>query len=257
MTDNLLFYVILTAVAAFAGSLGLGVSQWMSSGLKSSTRRVFQFLLSVILWPFRWVVTGFKEWRRVSGYRHRDLTWDDLPQESKNKVMFDDLSDLAQRLINWHHLSEVSKHHVSFQDLGDEARSSIKVKDLPRDQKFSLLDQFIMPKLHGVPHEGKLAQFEDKMTVSLSETAQVTIDQALRSGSVQQDRMQLTLKISFINPGTDFPIPMGKMIGFSTDGWVVLGTVNSRVRTDPDAQTVVVWVTNLIFESLIIYQPTS
>ena len=257
MTDNLLFYVILTAVAAFAGSLGLGVSQWMSSGLRSGTRRVFDVLLSVILWPFRWVVTGIKEWRRVSGYRLRDLTWDDLPQESKNKVLFEDLSDSAQGLINWHHLPEVSKHHVSFQDLGEEARSSIKVKDLLRDQKFSLLDQFIMPKLQGAPHEGNLALFEDKMTVSLSDTAQVTIDQALSSSSVQQDRMQLTFKISFINPGSDFQIPMGKTIAFSAGGWGVLGTVSSRVRTDPDAQTVVVWVTSLAFESLVLYEPSA
>ena len=254
MNDDLLLYVILTAVAAFAGGLGLGVSQWMSSGLKSSTRKVFHLVLLVFLWPFRWVSRGIKEWRRVSGYRHRDLTWDDLPQQSKSKVLFEDLSDLARELINWDDLPQGSKDKVLLQDLCEDARNSIDVKDLPRGQKITLLDKFIFPQLQAMPYEGRLSLIDDKGYVSFEETARITIAQTLDIGLVMQDGMQLALNIAFANPASDVQIPMGRDIAFTAGRWFVLGTVRGRARTGTATQTVTVRVRTMSFESLVVYK---
>ena len=119
MEDKLppyLIYGILTAIAAFAGALGLGVSQWMSAGFRSSTRKMFHLLLSGIMWPFRRVATEIKEWRRVSVYRHQRITWDDLPWESKSTVQFQDLNELVRALIRWDDLPQQAKDNVRFQD---------------------------------------------------------------------------------------------------------------------------------------------
>ena len=86
MNDSLIPYAIVTAIATMVGALGsLGVSKLMSSGLKSSTKKLFVGLLSGVQWPFRLGAAAIKEWRRVSVYRHRPITWDDLPQKSKGQ----------------------------------------------------------------------------------------------------------------------------------------------------------------------------
>ncbi len=255
MNDNLpsLSSAILTFIAAFAGALALGVLRWMSDDVRSSIIRGIHRVLSVILWPFRWVVTEFKEWRRVSVYKHRLITWDDLPLESKFNVHFRDLHELVQGFISWDDLPQASKDNVQFQDLSELARASIEVKDLPRDQKITLLDKFIFPRLQDAQHVGTLSLFDDNGSVELNETAQVGVAQGLDRRAVSQDRMRMTLNIAFTNPGSDFQLPMRRKIGFSEGSWAVLGTIDNRNRINPTTQTVVVWVTVLIFEDLAVY----
>ena len=282
MSENLppyLIYGIITAIAAFAGGLGLGVSQWMSAGLRSSTRRVFHFLLSGILWPFRWGITAIKEWRRVSVYRHRGITWDDLPYESKLAVHVQDLSDLAQHLIVWDHLPQQAKDDVRFhdlselardlitwadlpqqaknmvrlQDLSDEAQASIRVRDLPREEKHTLLVNFIIPRLQTIRHEGRLSLFGDDDSITLDETVQISIAQEFDRRTVHQDRVQLTINIVFANEGADFQFLMGSNIGFRADHWAFRGEISNRTRINPTTQTIVVWITAMYFEELIVY----
>ena len=256
MEDKLppyLIYGILTAIAAFAGALGLGVSQWMSAGFRSSTRKMFHLLLSGIMWPFRRVATEIKEWRRVSVYRHRRITWDDLQGESKFAVHFQDLSDQAQALISWDHLPRQAKGNVRFQDLSEEARASITVRDLPRGEKFALLDKLILPQLHSAQHEGTLSLLDDKNSITLSEAAQVTVAREPDYRDARQDGMKLTLDIAFTNPRTEVHLRRGEKIGFTAGRWTTVGSIRQRTRTSSDTQAVTVWVTLLVFDSLAVY----
>ena len=260
MNDSLppfLVYGILTAVAAFAGGLGLGVSQWMSAGLKSSIIKAAYRVLSGIMWPFRRVATEIKEWRRVSVYRHRRIIWDDLQGESKFAVHFQDLSDQAQALISWDHLPRQAKGNVRFQDLSEEARASITVRDLPRGEKFALLDKLILPQLHGAQHEGRLSLLDDKNSPKLSEPAQVTFVREPDYHAVRHDGMQLTFNVTFVNPEAGFHLPVGERIAFHTPRWTVLGSVRNHTRITPNTQTVVVWAMVLIFEDLSVYAPSN
>ena len=260
MNDNLppyLIYGTLTAIAAFAGGLGLGVSQWMSAGFKSSTRKVFLLLLLGTLWPFRWGVTAIKEWRRVSVYRHRLITWDDLPGESKFAVHFQDLSDQAQALISWDHLPRQAKNNVRFQDLSEEARALIAVRDLPRGEKFTLLDKLILPQLQGAQHEGTLSLLDDKNSPKLSEAAQVTFVREPDYRDVRHDGMLLSLSVKFANPEAGFHLPVGERIAFHTPRLTVFGSVRNHTRITPNTQTVAVWAMFLMFEDLGVYAPSN
>ena len=255
MNDNLppyLIYGTLTAIAAFAGGLGLGVSQWMSADLKSSTRKVFNLLLSGLLRPFRWGVTAIKEWRRVSGYRHRRITWDDLPGESKLTVHVQDLSELARGLISWDDLPQQAKDKVRFQDLSEEARASIGVRHLSLGVKLTILDRFILPQLYDVQHEGTLSLLDDRYSTKLSEAAQVTVSREPDYRDVRQDGMQLTLNTAFTNPRAEFSLPRGESIAFFTRRWRVIGSIEQRTRTPP-TQSVVVRVMALQLDDLTVY----
>ena len=259
MSENLppyLIYGIITAIAAFAGGLGLGVSQWMSAGLRSSTRRVFHFLLSGILWPFRWGITAIKEWRRVSVYRHRGITWDDLPYESKLAVHVQDLSDLAQHLIVWDHLPQQAKDDVRLQDLSEEARASIRLSDLPLVEKRNVLDKFIFPKLFGTQHDGELSLLDDRNYVTLQEASQVTFPKEEDYRAVDQNGMLLTFLISFESPETEIALQRYARIGFTCRYWMAAGNVRRRTRVSPGIQSVEVWVTIFSFDGLSFFTET-
>ena len=229
MNDSLPPYIsyLLTALAAFAGGLGLGVTQRVSAGLLIITRKAFHLLLAGILWPFRWAVTAIKEWRRVSVYRHRRISWDDLPDESRLAV------------------------HV--QDLSEEARASIGVKDLPLGEKRTILDKLILPNLCDTQHEGGLSLLDDRNSVTLTETAQVTVPPDSNYRDVRQDGMQLSLKVTFAIPEAGFHLPRGTRIGFATCRWRIAGSIRHHTRISSDTQAVEVWVMFLEFDSLVIY----
>ena len=234
MEDNLppyLIYGILTAIAAFAGALGLGVSQWMSAGFRSSTRKMFHLLLSGILWPLRWGVTAVKEWRRVAVYRHRRITWDDLPQESKDNVTFHALSEHARDLIG--------------------------LKDLPRDEKRRILDNFIMPNLNDVQHDGTLSLLDESGATTLSEYAQVTISRDNPYRDLRQDGMLLSLDIAFESPQNEIAFRVGEKISFESRSRIVAGNIRQRGRMPSGTQLVTVWVTFLYFDWLHVFSETS
>ena len=234
MEDNLppyLIYGILTAIAAFAGALGLGVSQWMSAGFRSSTRKMFHLLLSGILWPLRWGVTAIKEWRRVAVYRYRRITWDDLPQESKDNVTFHALSEHARDLIG--------------------------LKDLPRDEKRRILDNLILPNLNDVQHDGTLSLLDDMGAITLSEYAQVTISLDNPYRDLHQDGMLLSLDIAFESPQNEIAFRVGEKIWFESHSWIVAGNIRQRGRMPSGTQLVTIWVTFLYFGWLHVFSETS
>ena len=228
----------------------------MSDGVKSSIIKGAHRVLSVIMCPFRWGVTAIKEWRRVSVYRHRRITWDDLPGESKFAVHFQDLSDLAQSLIRWDYLPQQAKDNVRFQDLSEEARASIRVRDLPLGEKLIILDNAVLPQLHGAQHEGTLSLLDDKDAPTISETAQVTVPPEPDYRDVRQDGMQLTFNVTFVNPEAGFHLPRGTRFGFGTLGtrrWRIVGSIRHHTRISSDTQAVTVWVTFLLLDSLAVY----
>ena len=183
----------------------------------------------------------------------RLIVWDHLPQQAKDDVRFHDLSELARDLITWADLPQQAKNMVRLQDLSDEAQASIRLSDLPRDEKRILLDKFIIPRLQNTLHKGMLSLFDDKDSISLDETAQVSVAQGFDIRSVRQDRMQLTLNIVFTNPGADFQFLRGSNIGFRADSWAFRGEISNRTRISPTTQTIEVWVTAMYFEELVVY----
>ena len=228
MNDNVLFYAILTFVAAFAGAFGWGVSQKVSPGIRGSLRNVLDRPRLGIKRLFRWGVTEVKERHRVSGFRHRPITWEDLPQESKDLVKFHDLSE--------------------------SARNSIMLRDLPRNDKDNLLDRFILPKLRSRPFEGQLSLLDDRDSITLTEAAQITVSPDDYQYYADQEGLQIILDIKFENPENEIRCPRGAVIGFESGPWRFVGKTRERGRISPGSQRVVVWITFLSFDRLDVYR---
>ena len=258
MNENLppLSYVILTFVAAFAGTIALGVLRWMSDGVKSSIIKAVRLMLSGILWPFHWAATAVKEWRRVSVYRHRRITWADLPDELKIAVHIQDLSDMAQRLIVWDHLPQQAKGDVRFHDLSEGARASIGLSDLPLVEKRNVLDKFIFPKLFGTQHDGELSLLDDRNYITLQEASQVTFPKEEDYRAMDQDGMLLDSLISFESPETEIALQRDARIGFTCRYWTAAGNVRRRTRVSPGTQRVEVRVTIFSFDGLSFFTET-
>ena len=119
MPDNTLLIIVLAFVGSVGGGFGLWLAPRTLPKARGALRKLFRWLLWRAKWPFAYVAGEFREWRGVSGYRHQSLTWDDLPQDSKDQVRF-------------HALSE-------------SARGSLKLSDLPQSTKYNLLHTLVLP----------------------------------------------------------------------------------------------------------------
>ena len=231
MNANLLDYIILTAVAAgsaaFMGTFGWGLSQTVSPGIKNGIRNMARRVVLGIRRPFSWSATEIREWRRVSTYRHRHITWDDLPKESKDSVRFLDLSE--------------------------NARDSVKMHQLPQDEKYKLLDKFILPKLRGATFEGTLHLLNDEGSTTLFESARLTLPPVEHPGVIDRDGMQLTLLIIFENPENEIALPRGGKIGFEAKAWRMIGNIRTRQRISPGSQNVEIWITYLQFDGIPVF----
>ena len=220
MIDDLLplfTHAALTAIGAFVGVQ----SQRMSDDWKTGFKQVFLRGLSVILWPFRWVAKAINDWQRVSAFRHRPLTWDDLPQQAKEKVRF--------------------------QNLSEDARVEIGVSDLPTSEKRTLLEGYILPRIQGADQPGTVTLFDDSNRTRLSEYALIEVESKGDYVDVLHNGMNLSLKVTFEQPEEGIPFPIGGTISCRTSDWAIVGTIQYRDRTSLGTQSIMVWVSNMSF----------
>ena len=217
--------VFIAAIAGgLVGVLGSELIRWILRKAETSGRGILRWLFLQLRHPFILVATESREWRRVSVYRHRRITWDDLPKESKDSV----------RLL----------------DLSENARDSVKMHQLPQGEKYNLLDKFILPQLRGVTFEGTLHLLNDEGSTILAESAQVTIPPFEHPGVISQDGMELQPEITFENSGNEIALPRGGRIGFEARRWRMVGNIVTRRRVSPGSQSVELWVTDLYFDRL-------
>ena len=215
---------IVAAAGAFVGVLGSEAIRWILRKAETSGRDILRWLLLQLKRPFTLTATEIREWRRVSVYRHRSITWSDLPQESKDSVRFHDLSE--------------------------NARDSVKMHQLPQGEKYNLLDKFILPQLRGATFEGTLHLLNNEGSTILAESARVTIPPVEHPGVISQNGMQLQPEITFENPENEIALPRGGRIGFEARAWRMVGNITTRSRVSPGSQSVELWVTDLYFDRL-------
>ena len=202
--DTVLLILGGTFVAAFAGGYGFWLAPRTWPKVTHSFGRALYWLSLMIKWPLNWIATEFKERRRVSRYKHRPITWCDLAQEEKNNVRF---------------------HH-----LGEPARELMKIHNLPRTEKYSLLDKFILPHLFGSTLGGTLHLFDEANRLILGELVHVTVPREDITTQIGRDTITLEIHITFDDPQNQFPCPVGREIGFSSQSWHFVGRIQQRSR---------------------------
>ena len=194
-------------------------------------RRSWQ-LLSKLSWPLRWIVAEIKEWHRVSGYRHRLITWNDLPQ--------------------------ISQDQVTLRDLGESARNSVSLCDLSQYGKYHLLDKLILPKVWDLQFTGRVALLDDRWSPSISRDVQLTIRKNNQHHlTINQDGMKLNVEVAFPDPTLEIPWPSNAPISFHVPGlsWNVTGKLLEHYPLSPGSQSIDIWIEVFHFDLIAVYQP--
>ena len=198
---------IVAIAGGLVGVLGSELIRWILRKAKTSGRGILRWLFLQLKRPFTLIGVEIREWHRVSVYRHRHITWDDLPQDSKDSV--------------------------KFRDLSENARDSVRMHQLPRGEKYDLLDKFILPKLRGTIFEGALQLFNDEGSITFVESARVTIPPVEGPGHIAQDGMELQPLITFENPENEIALPRGGKIGFDAGAWRMAGNIRTLSPYSP------------------------
>jgi hypothetical protein len=114
--QNVIPFLFAVAAILVATAI-LGTIRWTRERILSFGGRLSRRGWSELNRPFAWVATEAQEWRRLSDYRRRDLTWDDLPQNSKDSVGLHDLSESTRQEIRLSDLPQGEKRDILRQDI--------------------------------------------------------------------------------------------------------------------------------------------
>lgn len=220
--------------AAIAGGL-VGVSgseliRWILRKAETSGRGILRWLFLQLKRPFIWVAMEIREWRRVSAYRHRRITWDDLPQESK--------------------------YSVSFHDLSTSAREAIKLTDISQTEKYVLIYGLILPELKGSQINGQLQALDKNGRGTLRRSVQIDIDDDDMFVQIDQTGMTLPVKVVFQNASEEIPCQIGARFYFYSREVTFTCKVAMHNQPYPGTQEVTVWIDHLLFKAVSIFKPS-
>lgn len=218
---------IVAAAGAFVGVLGSELIRWILRKAETSGRGILRWLFNQLKRPFGWVVLEVREWRRVSGYRHREITWDDLLQDARDSV--------------------------DFHDLSVRARGSVQMKDTPQSLKYDLLHTFVLPEIDGVSHAGKLHRLDSSGHPELSRDVQVAFSWNHPSFYVGQDGMRLDLEIGFSSIQEEIPCQPNARIMLDLGTIALIGDVKRHNQLRPGSQWVEVWISYFLYKAMLIF----
>ena len=231
--------IAVTAVGTLVSVVFYNVAGWILSKIRSGGGRALRSIPLGLKRPFTWCADGIGEWKRVSAYRHRIITWDDLPPDSQNSVGFQDLSPDSQ-------------NSVDFQDLSEPSRRSISFKDLPLDPKSMLLEKFILHKIYGSQHSGELHKIDELNRPVSSRAVQIAVNRGISHYDMRQDGMLIVIDVEFVLHGQEFAIQRDDKIWFSGD-WQMAGKVRGETPMELGKYQLTLWIDMLHFEGLNIF----
>ena len=231
-------YNSLSVVEAFV----VGVVIFLiATAIVAACVRLFRVRLSVIRvglhWAmlrfgrvFSWVVTEAKEWKRLFGFRRRELTWADLPQASKDIVRL--------------------------RDLGKMAKAEIRLCDLPGSVKYELLGKYFFPRIQDKQVKAALFQLDRENYHPAGREANLLIKGIDDYSTViEQNGMEIRVIIDFENGDYAFPFETNKRIRFRmANGCVMDGKPLEISEIRPGSQQVVAWISDLKFDNLFYYE---
>ena len=212
-----------------------GLVKWIAYKSRHSVKGVLLQVLYGLRRPFTWCATEFSEYRRVSRYKHRLLNWDDLPQDSKDKVGFQDLNESARRSMR-------------IRDLPDSVRMEMRLKDLPQDEKYRILERLILPKIQSIRTHGELSLLDDRDSPTLSRGVWLTVQRDNQYIDMGQSGVQLPIKVEFVTPSEEIACQLDQRIGFRGENWTVVGRILRHSQLCPGSRRIEVWVDRLYFE---------
>ena len=224
MNDNIF---LLALAGSFAGGFGLAVGLWILTNSPTRVKSALRWLWLQVKRPFRWSAAEIKEWRRVSGFRHRIIKWEDLPQKSKDGV--------------------------SFHDLTASARGSIKLSDLPRSEKQDLLTMLILPEIDGGHFAGELHRLAANNHPEFTRKVHLVVNKADRKVRVDQDGMELSFDIVFTSRQDEIPCQPGTRLFFDAGQWGMVGKVERHNELDQLSHRILAKITKFYYESLFIF----
>ena len=222
-----LVWIAVTAVGTVVAVVFYNVAGWILSKIRSGGRRVLRSISLGLKRPFAWCADEIGEWKRVSAYRHRIITWDDLPPDSQNSV--------------------------GFQDLSEPSRSSISFKDLPLNPKIILLETFILHGIYGSQHSGILHKIDEQNRAVSNREVQIVVNREIPNYDIQQERIRVIIDAEFVLPGQEFALQRDDEIWFD-GGWQMGGKVIRETPMGLGKYQITLWVDTLAFKGLTIFE---
>ena len=238
--------LIIAVVAILVAAAILGTIKWTRERILSFVRRLIRRGWYEIKRPFAWGRAILQECRRLYSYFGRDITWDDLPQNSKDNVKFHDLSESARlqlRLI----------------DLSNAVRRKMRLSDLPQDEKNRILSKIFLPDIYDSQYHATLAQFDNVNSTPRIREVELVVQKADDFHTeIWQDGMELRLTINFQNSEYEIPFDEDKVIHFdaSKSGirWYFPCNPKHSWKDPSGSHKVTVRIYYLRFNGLIFYQ---
>ena len=219
--------IAVTAVGTLVSVVFYNVAGWILSKIRSGGGRALRSIPLGLKRPFAWCADGIGEWKRVSAYRHRIITWDDLSPDSQNSV--------------------------GFQDLSEPSRRSISFKDLPLDPKTMLLEKFILHKIYDSQHSGKLHKIDELNRPVSSRAVQIAVNRGISYYDMRQDGMLIVIDVEFVPPGLAITLQRDDKIWFSGEDWQMAGKVREETPMELGKYQLALWIDMLHFEGLNIF----
>ena len=211
--------------------------------------------------PFAWGTAGLQECRRLYGYMGRDLTWDDLPQNSKDSVSFRDLNESARQEVRLNDLSEFARQELRLSDLCSTARQDIRLSDLPQSEKQRILSKIFLAEIYDSQYCARLVQFEDANPNPRLREINLVIQKADDFHTdIWQDAMELRLTIEFQSSEYEIPFDEDRVIHFhvnpsvSGNRWIMGCKPKRSWKEQSGIHKVDVWIYHLRFNGLVFYQ---
>ena len=221
------FDFLSNAISILLGGLLLLAVQWILRKTHAGGKGVLRECWSRFRRPFVWAATEISEWRTVSKYRHRPLTWDDLPEASRDKVRL--------------------------QDLSEPARRSMHISDLPEKEKRLLLNEFVLPELSENQHKGNLSKLDSRNRPTLRREVELSLQSDAPYISTKQDGIELPFTVEFKTPQEEVVYETMERIWFVGRNWQFVGNVLRQHSTIPGSQKFEIWATHLRFDDIWIF----
>ena len=181
---------------------------------------------------FTWIAGEVREWQRVSNYRHRFLTWDDLPQGSKDTVT---ISDLSQPV-----------------------RDSIKLQDVSQMDKYYLIHKFILPSLNDSSLEGIVYKLDDNDRRTNERRVQIIIPEDDFFVQVCQNTMLLPIVIDFLDPTHEIEIATEDRILLRSElrpgTLIIKARIREYIQQGPGKRCLKLLINTFHYQSLTIYE---
>lgn len=219
--------VVITTVGTLIAIIFRDMFGWMGKRIWSGCGRSLRWVLLGLKRTFTWSTDGIREWHRVSAYRHRPLIWDDLPEDSKGKI--------------------------GFNDLGTQARSAIRLSDLPEGEKYHLLRVVILPRLYDLQHEVNLSIHNDIGRETRNREIKLIVRDDDFSLEIHQTAMLLSLDVIFPSLELEIDWRANESIWFRAKGWEMGGIIVRHNQICPGRQRVAVYVNQFSFDRLVIF----